>query len=125
MRVERQRVTDLPRSRGNDLSAELAARSLPATIDLSRDEFLLRHCGIHPNTVALDLNLVNRSGSPPPPAQPMQSHPVPEKTARPPSHDWSWGWCVPPRQLSWQMVGRRDTPARSALDAPANPAQTR
>ena len=37
MRVERQRVTDLLRSRGNAKTAELAARSLPATIDLARD----------------------------------------------------------------------------------------
>jgi hypothetical protein len=87
MRVERQRVTDLLRSRGNDMSADLAARSLPATIDLFRDQFLLRQCGIDPHTLALDLNLSDRSGSTPTPAEPTDGHVVPEKAARPPTHD--------------------------------------
>lgn len=70
MRVERQLLTDLLRSRGNDETAELAARSLPPTIDLARDRFLLRQCGIDPNAVAMDLGLSDPNESAPRPTEP-------------------------------------------------------
>jgi hypothetical protein len=63
MRVERQLVTDLLRSRGNEKVAELAARSLPATIDLGKDRELLQECGIDPHVLAFVLNLSARQES--------------------------------------------------------------
>jgi hypothetical protein len=114
MRVERQRVTDLLRSRGNDMTADLAARSLPATVDLSRDQFLLRQCGIDPNTLAVDLNLSDRNESTPPPAEPADGRAVPEKAARPPTHDSkpsSGGAKVGTAGLSMQRAGLESHPA--------------
>jgi hypothetical protein len=70
MRVERQLVTDLLRSRGNATTAELAARSLPATIDLARDRVLLRQCGIDPDAMAFDLSHAHRNESAPRTAEP-------------------------------------------------------
>ena len=70
MRVERQRVTDLLRSRGNTKTAELAARSLPTTIDLARDRVLLRQCGIDPDAIACDLSHADRNESAPHTAEP-------------------------------------------------------
>lgn len=52
MKVERQQLTDLLRSRGGERTAERAAQSLPQTIDLVRDRDLLRQCGIDPNALA-------------------------------------------------------------------------
>jgi len=70
MRVERQQVTDLLRSRGDAKAAELAARSLPATIDLARDRVLLRQCGIDPHAIAGDLSQPDRNESAPRSAEP-------------------------------------------------------
>ena len=70
MRVERQLVTDLLRSRGDAKAAELAARSLPATIDLARDRVLLRQCGIDPDAIAFDLSHADRNESAPHTAEP-------------------------------------------------------
>lgn len=60
MRVDRQQLVQILRSRGNDSTAEVAARLLPPEIDLARDKPLLRRCGIDANVLAF---LVGTSGS--------------------------------------------------------------
>lgn len=60
MHIERNKLVELLRSRGNDRTAKRAEQSLPEHIDLVRDRKILRRCGIDPNVLASILSRQDR-----------------------------------------------------------------
>jgi hypothetical protein len=57
VKVDREQLVKLLRSRDNEWTAQRAELSLPKHIDLERDRVLLRKCGIDPNVLAVILSM--------------------------------------------------------------------